>query len=57
MTTSITVQGVTYIIPNDKVQHIISLLQAYKVTQGNTQQVGEVLTSNPNTDGRTLING
>jgi hypothetical protein len=57
MTTSITLLGVTYIIPNDKIQHIISLLQAYKVTQGNTQQVGEVLTSNPNTDGRTLING
>lgn len=57
MTTTITVQGVHYNIPNDKVQHIVSLLQAYRITEGNQSQVREVLTSNPIADGRTLING
>lgn len=57
MTTTITVNGVNYTIPNDKVQHIVSLLQAYRVTENNQQQVREVLTNNPYNDGRTLING
>jgi hypothetical protein len=57
MTTTITVNGVNYTIPNDKVQHIVSLLQAYRVTENNHQQVREVLTSYPNNDDRTLING
>ena len=57
MTTTITVNGTSYTIPNDKVQHIVSLLQAYRVTENNQQQVREVLTNNPYQDGRTLING
>jgi hypothetical protein len=57
MTTTITVNGVNYTIPSDKLQHIISLLQAYRVTENNQQQVREVLTSHPNNDGRVLING
>jgi cation transport regulator ChaC len=57
MTTTITVNGVSYNIPNDKVQHIVSLLQAYRVTENNQQQVREVLTNHPNNDGRVLING
>jgi hypothetical protein len=56
MTTTITVNGVSYTIPNDKVQHIVSMLQAYRVTESQ-QQVREVLTNQPFTDGRTLING
>lgn len=57
MTTTITVNGVSYTIPNDKVQHIVSLLEAYRSTQTTQQQVREVLTSNPTADGRSLING
>ena len=57
MTTTITVNGVSYTIPNEKVQHIVSLLEAYRSTQTNHQQVREVLTSNPQADGRSLING
>jgi hypothetical protein len=58
MTTTVTVNGVSYNIPNDKVQHIVALLEAYKQTQtASHQQVREVLTSNPNVDGRSLING
>jgi hypothetical protein len=58
MTTTITVNGVSYTIPNDKVQHIVSLLEAYRSTQtNNRQEVREVLTSNPQADGRSLING
>jgi len=58
MTTTVTVNGVNYNIPNDKVQHIVALLEAYKSSQTNShQQVREVLTSNPNVDGRSLING
>jgi Ni,Fe-hydrogenase III large subunit len=58
MTTTVTVNGVNYNISNDKVQHIVALLEAYKSTQTNShQQVKEVLTSNPNVDGRSLING
>jgi hypothetical protein len=57
MTTTITVNGTSYTIPNDKVQHIVSLLQAYRITENNQQQVREVLTNNPYQDGRTLING
>jgi hypothetical protein len=56
MTTTINVQGRNYTIPNDKVQHIISLLEAYKVVE-QPQHVREVLNNNPNTDGRSLING
>jgi len=58
MTTTITVQGVSYTIPSDKVQHIVSMLQAYRVTENtHQQQVKEVLTSHLNVDGRSLING
>jgi len=57
MTTTITVNGTSYTIPNDKVQHIVSLLQAYRVIENNQQQVREVLVNNPYNDGRTLING
>jgi hypothetical protein len=57
MTTTITVNGVSYSIPNDKVQHIVSLLEAYRSTQTNQQQVREVLASNPSIDGKCLING
>jgi hypothetical protein len=57
MTTTITVNGVNYTVPNDKVQHIVSLLQAYRVTENNQQQVREVLTSHSGNDGRSLING
>lgn len=57
MTTTITVQGRNYTIPNDKVQHIVSLLEAYKIVQQPQQQVREVLSNNPNLDGRSLING
>jgi hypothetical protein len=57
MTTTITVNGVSYTIPNEKVQHIVSLLEAYRTTQTSHQQVREVLTSNPQADGRSLING
>jgi len=57
MTTTITVQGKSFTIPNDKVQHIISLLEAYKVVQQPQKQVREVLSNNPYSDGRTLING
>jgi hypothetical protein len=57
MTTTISVQGRTFIIPNDKVQHIVSLLEAYRVTENRQEQVREVLTSHPHSDGRTLING
>jgi hypothetical protein len=58
MTTTITVNGASYTIPNDKVQHIVSLLEAYRTSQTNNhQQVREVLTSNPQSDGRSLING
>jgi hypothetical protein len=55
-TATVTVNGVNYTIPSDKVVHIISLLQAYRVTESQ-QQVREVLTNQPFTDGRTLING
>jgi hypothetical protein len=57
MTTTITVNGASYIIPNDKVQHIVSLLEAYRTAQTSQQQVREVLTSNQNVDGKCLING
>jgi len=57
-TTNITVQGVNYTIPSDKVHLIVELLKAYRITQTkNESQVREVLTNNPNADGRTLING
>jgi hypothetical protein len=57
MTTTINIQGKNYTIPNDKVQHIISILEAYKVAETPQQQVREVLTSNPHFAGRSLING
>jgi hypothetical protein len=57
MTTTINIQGRNYTIPNDKVQHIISLLEAYKIVEQPQQQVREVLANNPNFDGRSLING
>lgn len=57
MTTTITIQGRNFTIPNDKVSHIISLLEAYKVIEHPQQQVREVLNNNPHNDGRTLING
>jgi hypothetical protein len=57
MTTTITINGISYTIPNDKVQNVISLLEAYKVTQTPRGQVREVLTSNPIANGKILING
>jgi hypothetical protein len=58
MTTTVTVNGVSFNIPNDKVQHIVALLEAYKQTQTTSdQQVREVITSNPDIDGRSLIIG
>ena len=59
MTTTITVQGISYTIPNDKVHDIVSMLKAYEALHNaqKHQQVKEVLTNNPNSDGRMLING
>ena len=57
MNTQIIVNGRTYNIPSDKVQHIVALLEAYKVTEAPQQQVREVLTNFHNNDGRSLING
>ena len=57
MNTTINVNGINYTIPNDKIQNVISLLEAYKVTEKTYQQVKEVLSSRPNVDGRSLING
>jgi translation elongation factor EF-Tu-like GTPase len=57
MTTTITVQGVTYVIPNDKVNIIVDLLKSYSVAENKRHQVKEVLISNPNSDNRVLING
>lgn len=57
MTTTITVQGISYTIPNDKVSIIVEMLKNYRVTENKTQQVREVLTHNPIIDGKSLING
>ena len=57
MTTTITVQGVSYVIPNDKVSLVIDMLKRYRVTENQSNQVREVLTSIPHNDGRVLING
>jgi hypothetical protein len=57
MTTTITVQGKNYIISNDKVQHIVSLLEAYKIEPNPNTQFREVLNNHPDNDGRSLING
>jgi hypothetical protein len=57
MTTTITVQGVNYVIPNDKVALIVDLLRSYRVTETRSNEVREVLTSNPHQDNRVLING
>ena len=58
MTTTITVNGTGYTISNDKVQHIVSLLQAYQAQLNiQQQQVKEILNNHPNNDGRVLING
>jgi len=57
MTTTIIVQGKSYTIPADKVQHIVSILEAYKIVE-TPQQVREVLSNHPyGNDGRVLING
>jgi hypothetical protein len=55
--TTVTIQGVSYTIPNDKVQFIVEMLKSYRVTETHQQQVREVLTNHPFVDGRTLING
>lgn len=57
MNTQVIVNGRTYTIPSDKVQHIVALLEAYKTTQAPQQQVREVLTNFPNNENRVLING
>lgn len=57
MTTTITVQGINYTIPNDKISIIVEMLKNYRVTENKTQQVREVLSNNPITDGKVLING
>ena len=56
MTTTINFLGKTYVIPNDKIQHIVSLLEAYKVVDTSHEQVREVVSHVPQ-DGRSLING
>ena len=58
MTTTITVNGTGYTISNEKVYHIVSLLQAYQAQLNiQQQQVREILNNHPNNDGRVLING
>ena len=56
-TTTITVQGVSYTIPNDKVLLVVDLLRTYRVTETKDHTVREVLSNTPMNDGRTLING
>jgi hypothetical protein len=56
MTTTIIVNGTTYIVPNEKLHQILNLLESVKVSTSQ-QQVREVLTSQPLNDGRSLING
>lgn len=56
-TTVVTVQGVSYNIPNDKVAVIVDMLKTYRVTETRHEQVREVLANQPLVDGRTLING
>jgi hypothetical protein len=57
MTTTITIQGVNYTIPNDKVAIIVDMLKSYRVTETRQEQVREVLTNQPFVDGKVLING
>jgi hypothetical protein len=57
MTTTITIQGVNYTIPNEKIPLILDLLKSYSVTETKRHEVREVLTSNPSLDNRVLING
>jgi hypothetical protein len=57
MNTTITIQGINYTIPNDKVSIIIDMLKAYSATETRQEHVKEVLTNQPMVGGRTLING
>ncbi len=57
MTTTVTIQGISYVIPNDKVPLVIDLLKSYRVSETRSNEVREVLTSNPHQDNRVLING
>jgi hypothetical protein len=57
MTTTITVQGVNYTIPNDRLSVVIDILKSLRVTETRQEQVKEVLVNHPMVDGRVLING
>lgn len=57
MTTTITVQGTNYTIPNDKVSIVVDILKSLRVTETRQEQVKEVLVNHPMVDGRVLING
>lgn len=57
MTTKVTVNGMDYNIPSDKVHVILEMLNAYKVTENKQREVREVLTNYPFPEGKTLING
>lgn len=57
MTSKITVNGIDYHIPSDKVHVILEMLNAYKVTENKQREVREVLTNYPFPEGKTLING
>jgi hypothetical protein len=56
-TTTIVVNGKNYTIPNDKVQHIVSMLEAYNLNQKPAHESYQVLSNQPSFDGRSLING
>jgi hypothetical protein len=57
MTTKVTVNGMDYNIPSDKVHVILEMLNTYKVTENKQREVREVLTNYPFPEGKTLING
>lgn len=56
-TTTIILNGKTYVIPNDRLPQVISVLEQCKVTDNPTGHFQEVLLNRPFNDGRTLING
>lgn len=57
MTTKVTVNGIDYNIPNDKVSVILEMLNTFKITENKQREVREVLTNYPFSEGKTLING
>jgi hypothetical protein len=57
MTTTITIQNVgTFTIPTERVHEIVSWINSVQVVIPNNQTT-EMLSSNIQNDGRTLING